>query len=353
MKIAILCNGFQYDGGMETYTLDLVQGLLPFLSEPPIIITKKFDPKLDLINKVKLFKITMGYVPSCLRDIYFSWRAKQILKTNKVDFVIGCCRNTINDIVMCGGNRKGFSLSKGSKTLKDVRIEKTEEKQIKAANLIIAHSDLMREELINLYGIPEKKVRTIYPPVSFNKFSPVSKSKKMKIRRELGLSENDIYFLFVSSSHVRKGYTLLKDYFTQTELPIKLLVVGKPINEESNKIKYLGKTSHIEKLYQAVDYTILASKYEPFGLAPLESLSCHTPVVISDKLGCKDVISEEWKYIFKSDNLLSLDKAIRKALRESKTAHEKQIVSSPFLTDLTVENHVKTVLNELKKLKDC
>lgn len=337
---------------METYTLDLVRGLLPLLTESPIIITKKFDENIELIDKVHLFKINLSLIPPFLRDLYFSWRAKKIIKKNKVDIVIGCCRNTINDVVMCGGTHKGYVLSKKRRTIKDIRLEKTEEIQNKKASLIIAHSELMKKELINLYGLDTKKIQVLYPPVRLDKFSPVSLSQKIELRKKFGLSEKRIYFLFVSSSHERKGFELLKHYFTNSQLPVTLLVVGKPIESGLKNIHYFGRTKEIQELYRAVDFTVLASKYEPFGLAAIESVACHTPVVISDKLGCKDVISDQWKYVFKSDSENSFKEIITRAVNQlSKKAEIQKKPLQPFLVDLSVEHHIDEVYKELLQIK--
>lgn len=44
--------------------------------------------------------------------------------------------------------------------------------------------------------------------------------------------------------------------------------------------------------YNAADYTILASSYEPFGLVGVESVLCGTPTIFADTMGCTEVLSQ-------------------------------------------------------------
>ena len=66
------------------------------------------------------------------------------------------------------------------------------------------------------------------------------------------------------------------------------MVAGRPIDETGPNIHYLGYRSDIEDVYRAVDFTILASTYEPFGLVGVESVLCGTPVLVAD--GRDDII---------------------------------------------------------------
>lgn len=43
------------------------------------------------------------------------------------------------------------------------------------AKSIMAHSEMMRRELIELYGVPPEKVRTIHPPADTVRFFPSRK----------------------------------------------------------------------------------------------------------------------------------------------------------------------------------
>ena len=65
---------------------------------------------------------------------------------------------------------------------------------------------------------------------------------------------------------------------------------------DTNWIAPLGK--NVNKFEEEIA-TILASKYEAFGLVGPESISCGTPVLFSDTIGAAEVLSEPGCYCFK------------------------------------------------------
>lgn len=350
MKIGIVCNSFKNDGGMETYTLQLVEALLPYLESKPVILTKKIDPEQKLLNNVSSIKINVAWLPRILKDLYFSWKVKKLKKQLGIDILIGCCRCSASDIVMCGGTHKGFVLSKGRRTLYDRVIEKIETSQNNSAKFIVAHSKLMKDELIRLYGVPSGKISVLYPPVSYAKFHPVSKDEKEKLRKKLGLSSEKLYFLFVSSSHKRKGLDLLAQYFSETNLPVTLLVVGKKVDRSIKNVEYFGYSNNIEELYQAVDFSILASNYEPFGLAAVESVASGTPIVASNKLGSNEIIENNFKYVFEAGSIESLRTQIELAIKNSSPLTKGRDNKTKFNYDLSVHYHVSKVLEIINSI---
>lgn len=349
MKIGIVCNSFKKDGGMETYTLQLTEALIPFLDSKPIIFTRKIEASEKLLKKVNIYKVNVSWLPRVFKELYFSWKVKKLKKKLGIDILIGCCRCSGVDIVMCGGTHKGFLLTKNNRTLFDKISERIEEKQNEEAVKIIAHSIQMKNELENLYGVPEEKISVFYPPVSTERFHPVSDHQKKEIREKLGLSLDKLYFLFVSSSHKRKGLPLLAEFFSTTNLPITLLVVGKKLDQPIRNVEYFGYSNKIEELYQAADFSVLASNYEPFGLAAVESVASGIPIIISDKVGSNEIINERHKYVFEADNLESLRGQIDKALAERASSTNEEEVPK-FSYDLSVSNHAQKVFQVIKSV---
>ena len=119
---------------------------------------------------------------------------------------------------------------------------------------------------------------------------------KYQARKELGLGTEKI-ILFIGRIERLKGIDrLIQSMSDLQDIKPKLLVVGEDGNRrgETEKLKVLaGKLgisdrvdfrglAKYEKLplyYNAADVCVLPSYYESFGLVPLESLACGTPVV--------------------------------------------------------------------------
>ena len=137
-------------------------------------------------------------------------------------------------------------------------------------------------------------------------------------------------------------------------MPIELLVAGRPIPKKPYKnIRYLGYLKNIQEAYQAVDLSILASRYEPFGLAPIESLCAGTPVIISANLGAAEVIKTDVKFEFTPNSLVSLEKSLKEAissLRVTRQLIKKDRVSDLFTENLDPEIHASKIYNFAQKV---
>jgi glycosyltransferase involved in cell wall biosynthesis len=150
----------------------------------------------------------------------------------------------------------------------------------------------MADEARAFYGVPAAKIRLLYPPVDGARFAPVDGAKRQALRAALGLSDDRVVFLLASTGHRRKGLDMLVEFFATTALPVNLLVAGRPLPDAARgpHIRSLGYRDDIENVYRAVDFTVLASRYEPFGLVGVESVLCGTPVLLARGVGCGEVI---------------------------------------------------------------
>jgi len=107
---------------------------------------------------------------------------------------------------------------------------------------------------------------------------------------------------------------MLEAYFSATALPVSLLVAGRPVESRSPNIRYIGYRQDIADCYRAADFTILASRYEPFGLVGPESVLCGTPTVLPRGIGSTEALSSEACLTFDVDAPASLADAIERAL---------------------------------------
>ena len=61
-----------------------------------------------------------------------------------------------------------------------------------------------------------------------------------------------------------------------------------------DRVKYLGKQEAIEELFAISDLMILPSESESFGLAALEAMACHVPVISSNTGGLPELMQDEY-----------------------------------------------------------
>lgn len=345
MKIGISCHALKHSGGIERYAMDLVHGLHG-AGIKPVFFAKKFDTSLTEYSLVDSCMISTRWLPQKLRDHFFSYQLKKKKAQYGVDKLISCNRVSSSDIAICGGTHIGFLRAMGRAAgLMDHLQTRLEKKQYASAEHIIAHSRLMVDELRNDYGICEEKISLLYPPVDTTRFTVVNTEKRCALREKFQFQKDKVVFLFPSSSHKRKGFPLLADFFRKTNLPVILAVVGRPIKSDSPNIRYLGFRKDIEECYQAADFTILASHYEPFGLVGIESVLCGTPVVMAENIGCLEILSDSAKLTFNSRDPASLATAVATAAwNAAQHDNRLQTPAQHITSSIDIESHIGNIL---------
>lgn len=143
----------------------------------------------------------------------------------------------------------------------------------KAADAIVVGSAFSRDEIVELLGVPEEKVRVIPygvgPP-----FSPDGPA-----------AEGD-YVLAVSTLEPRKNFRRLVEGFERTGLGgLELRVVGGDgwgsVTVDGDRVVRLTDVDDEElaRLYRGAAAVAYVSLYEGFGLPVLEAMASGTPVV--------------------------------------------------------------------------
>ena len=346
-KIGIACHSFRTDGGMGRYVQDLTDGLLQ-LGFKPVIFTKKIDRTLPNADKVEFVHINCKWLPSKLRDYYYNWRLGSLRCEHGIDVMISCNRNTHSDIGICGGTHLGFCRAMDrSMGYFDHRMVALEKEYYARCGLIVAHSNGMHKELTDLYAIAEEKCPTIYPPVSAELFSrQVEDTGPAIFERE----EGRYYFVIPSAGdHKVKGLDILMSYFARTELPITLLVAGRPIDNPPKNVRHIGFRKDMPRVYRAVDFTVLSSRYEAFGLVGIESVLCGTPVVFSRSVCSAEVIDDEVKFVFDLNSFESFETSVKAAI--ARYGHRKidDPVKHVHVTTST-KVHVETLLSTYERV---
>lgn len=112
------------------------------------------------------------------------------------------------------------------------------------------------------------------------------------------------------------------------QVPARLLLVGDgpervkaelKCREEGTcgSITFLGSLPLIEEVLVGADLFLLPSESESFGLAALEAMACHVPVVATDVGGLPEVVADgETGYLFPVGDVASMAEAAIRVLRD-------------------------------------
>jgi D-inositol-3-phosphate glycosyltransferase len=185
----------------------------------------------------------------------------------------------------------------------DLRIE-TEGRLANESDLIIAATEKEKSALKKFYNVPLDKIRVIPCGVNLDLFKPLDRAKS---RQTLGLNAGNI-ILFVGRIERLKGINkMIQALPYLKDLKPRLIIAGEDGNRQgemtalknlaesldvADSISFSGLVDYykLPLYYNAADVCVLPSYYESFGLAPLESLACGTPVVANDVGDLRNII---------------------------------------------------------------
>lgn len=189
-----------------------------------------------------------------------------------------------------------------------------ERRTFRNADHIIAECPQDREDMIRLYNAPPEKISIVPCGFSAKEFYPIDKKRA---RRILQFNENDKIILQLGRMVPRKGVdNVIRAIgaMKNAKSPLRLVIVGgehdKPdpgLSPELSRLQKIAKEEGVHSsvvftgrkqrdalkfYYAAADIFITTPWYEPFGITPLESMACGTPVIGSKVGGIKFTVEE-------------------------------------------------------------
>jgi len=220
---------------------------------------------------------------------------------------------------------------------------------LKSVSNVIAVSNVEVNQYLQM-NVPLEKVVVIPNGIDIGSFSNLP--KKGSFRAKYHINQKHM-ILYLGRLHERKGIDFLIRSFAEllTEMDNVILVLAGPddghlnkaksIVEElslNDKVKFTGFISSAEKLeaYMDADVLVYPSVLEIFGLVPFESITCGTPVIVTDDCGCGEFIKKaNCGYLVTYGDIIDLKYKIR------------QILENPDIGSKFVENGNKYITNNL------
>jgi glycosyltransferase involved in cell wall biosynthesis len=190
-----------------------------------------------------------------------------------------------------------------------MQLRLTVRRTARTAAHIITISEFTRRDLISTYGIEPERI-TVTPLAAAPHFKPASREDVARVRRLYGIEAD--YILAVGSIQPRKNlvrliraYADLRRSRSQDKLP-QLVVVGKKawlygetlraVEEHGmgDRALFTGYVSEADlpALYTGAKCFVYPSYFEGFGLPPLESMQCGTPVVTGNLTSLPEVVGD-------------------------------------------------------------
>ena len=184
---------------------------------------------------------------------------------------------------------------------------------LERSSVVLADSRFTADELKEEYGLPEEKLRVVYPglnPVFLREPEPGEVETALR-----AYCLEPPYLAYIGNLHPRKNLvTLVEAYVRLRERGVehRLAVIGggglgRLNNTEYRKltrrVRDLGLEDHVVftgyvpderlvSLLRAADMLVFPSIYEGFGLPPLEAMACGVPVITSRRSSLPEVVGE-------------------------------------------------------------
>ncbi len=295
MNVALVHYSLRRGGGMESYLADLVRGFRA-AGDSVDVWAREVDGDWARTLGANAYRLLPLPLPRAWRNAVFASRIARLELTARYPLVISLARTRGQHVAVNGGTHPGFCAAmQRPDSAHDRREMRLERAMLDASETVVAHSASLAAQIREHYPEAAAKLRVIYPPVDGQRYTPRDERARAVARQALGLKADDLAFVFPSMDHARKGLAPLLDAFAQLDEPrARLLVAGRAARRElPPRVTPLGYVDDMPALYAAADWTVLPSRYEPFGLVIAESLACGTPAIVPRAAGVAELMDAD------------------------------------------------------------
>jgi len=180
--------------------------------------------------------------------------------------------------------------------------------------LLIANSQLMRDEVVRRFDVPQELIRVIYPGYDAQRFRAEDRSLwRAAERAALGVAADDVLLgVITSGDFVKRGVgsflVALGRLSPSARARLRVVIAGKEhwIGEYralaqaaglGSAIRFLPPVGAVERLYHALDLYVHPAKFEEFGQSVQEALACGVPILAGRQVGASELMvgeAREW-----------------------------------------------------------
>jgi glycosyltransferase involved in cell wall biosynthesis len=180
-----------------------------------------------------------------------------------------------------------------------------------------------RRELEGHYPLGGALIEMIPNGADIEHFHPRSRETvRGPIRRDFGVDDAKVVFLFAGGEWRRKGLELaLRSIAASSSRQAMLVVAGDDpqrgefhrIADEltiQDRVRWLGFRRDIADLYAAADAFLFPSSYEAFSLATIEAAASGLPVVMCDISGAEELLGDGYGGVIVDRDVAALARVI-------------------------------------------
>jgi UDP-glucose:(heptosyl)LPS alpha-1,3-glucosyltransferase len=343
------CSGLT---GVGRYVLELSRRL-PRFGYVPHIVTRR-PPEGETGFSVE----TVPWVPltSWSRAASFDWSSRRRLKALGMKLIHGQGDLTRQDVVTvnnCDAAAAHY-VPDGRRPSPGVDYIRRRQFSSDGSRIVVANSNRVREDLIQFYGVPPEKIRTVYFGVDLDRFHPKRRTaSREEILRAAGWpGETKIILSVLSGDPAKRNLPLL---FKAAEIltrdtPAAVCLVGDVSwkNDaaavrlaEAGKFLHVPATPNVENYFAAADVFALPAHYEEFGMTVLEAMASGCSPVVSARCGAAELVTKGYNgEIFQE---LNSPEELASALRATLSDEDRGLLCRAAAEKFTWEKHVEEI----------
>jgi UDP-glucose:(heptosyl)LPS alpha-1,3-glucosyltransferase len=329
LSIVLVRRGYSPTGGAEAYLRRVADGIVKAGHEVQLVATEEWpQDQWSFGSKKRL---------SAKSAIGFADELEQIRAQLRCDVLFSLERVWRCDVYRAGdgvhrswlARRRKFEIPlkqfvrAASRKHRDLlRLEESLFAARKARRVIVA-SQMVRNEITEVYGYPTDKIDLVRNGVPLDRFR-FDPELREKSRAQLNLKQDQIALLFAGSGWERKGLLFAIEAMALCrDRKLRLLVAGRGNTRpyktthlrfwREEPVQFLGEVADLVPIYAAADIFILPTIYDPFSNACLEALACGLPVITTRSNGFSEIIENDihGTIVEGAGNLTDLRDAIR------------------------------------------
>lgn len=355
--------------GIGWYTWNLLQGLMDHKSIDQVVCTPEFKNNLFykgflsqtfLKNKIRTFPGIYNFT-NYYRNKKFVKKTKYLANKDFIYHEPGYILRPYKGPKICMIHDLSHIKYPGYHPSRRVKFltENLPNSLVKAEH-ILTGSDFVRQEIINLFNIPDSKVTRIYHGVS-ESFKPRNFSETSLVLNKYGLFKKK-YLLFVGTLEPRKNLIRLILSFSKLsqqqkqEYPLVVIGVMGWHHSELKKLMislitakqlyYLGYVSDFDLpyLYSGAYGFIYLSIYEGFGLPLLEAMASGIPTLAAKGSATHEIIGDSAILVDpfnEKDIYVQLNQLIYNDVLRTQLKCQGLIQSSKFTWKKCIDNTVQ------------
>ncbi|HVF19848.1 MAG TPA: glycosyltransferase family 1 protein [Mycobacteriales bacterium] len=302
--------------GIGRYVEGLVSGLQSLVDPPDLVLTAfTWRGAESLRNRPGVTVATRRAPARLLQHSWqrlggppVEWLAGRVDVFHATNFVLPPTRRAAGIVTIADLSFLKHADTVSSSTL---RYRELVPLSVKRAQVVCAITASLADEIAAEYAVPRDRVVVTTLGVGDEWFD--AEPPDAIERAAIGVPED--YVVFVGTQEPRKNLPVLLDAYAalhadDPDTP-PLVLVGPPgwgpvldaSGLPADKVVVPGflDDSALRKVVAGAAALVLPSRYEGFGLTPLEALACGTPVVVSDLPPLREVLGEWATYVAVGD----------------------------------------------------